>query len=340
MKLWVLTVTLLLISTPALAEVDRSERYIPDIMNTTATIVVYEDGGGFLDRIRGFVGGSDINKVLDEVESRWRDIETKLSVYDVNSEAYLLNDNGHIENASDDLINIINHSIYYYSLTSGTFDITVQPLLDLWGPPVNLWKESEEKQGDVINRTMELMGADRIVVEGKKVTIPEGMKVTFGGIAKGYAIDEAIRIMGEHGIENALIRLGGQEYCLGINPDRNSPWTVGLTNPDNTSESITTFAISDVSISTSGNYERYFSPDRETHHIIDPRTGFSATDCMSVTIIAERGIDADALSTSVFVLGPARGMALVESLDGVECLIIDSEREMHRSVGLGDHELS
>jgi len=105
-------------------------------------------------------------------------------------------------------------------------------------------------------------------------------------------------------------------------------------NPDNTTQSLATFNLSDKSVATSGNYERYFDPEKKAHHIINPKTGYSATECISVTIIAENGTQADALATSVFVMGPLEGMNLVESLDGVECLIVDAERTIHRSSGL------
>jgi thiamine biosynthesis lipoprotein len=108
-------------------------------------------------------------------------------------------------------------------------------------------------------------------------------------------------------------------------------------NPDDTSQSLATFNFSDKSIATSGNYERYFDPEKEAHHIINPKTGYSATESISVTIIAESGTQADALATGVFVMGPVAGMNLVESLDGVESLIVDTGRTIHRSSGLSQY---
>jgi len=334
MKLRVLALAALLLLIPAeAAQPVKFERYIDAIMDTTANIEVYESVS-FLDKL---LGRSKAEKAMDEIEKRWREIESILSVYDKSAEAYRLNKYGHLENASDELIYVLEQSLYYYNITGGAFDITVQPLVDLWS--AGLWQKSKEDQEEAIRNAMNLVGANKIRIEGRTISMPEGMRLTFGGIGKGYALDEAVKILKEHGVGNALIRLGGQECCLGINPDSGLPWRIGLTNPDNTSQRITIFAISNVSISTSGNYERYFNPDKSVHHIIDPRTGFSASPCISTTIIADNATAADALSTSVFVLGPEAGLSLMESLGNVEGLIIDNNRNLHRSSGLGKYEV-
>jgi thiamine biosynthesis lipoprotein len=336
MKLLALMLGVLLLSPPLSITTERPqkfERYVDKIMDTTAKIEIY-DSVSFIDRL---LRRSDGERVIDEIVQRWMEIESILSVYDENAEAYKLNRYGYIENASDDLLYIIEQSISYYEISGGVFDITVQPLLELWSS--GLWQKSMEEQEEAVNEVMPLIGADKIVIDGRNVYLQEGMELTFGGIGKGYALDEGVEILREHGIENALLRLGGQEYCLGINPERNSPWHIGLTNPDNTSQSITTFEVTNASISTSGNYERYFNPDKSVHHIMDPRTGFSASPCISVTIIAENATAADVLSTSVFVLGPEEGMMLVESLSNVDALIINNEREIYRSSGIDKYEI-
>jgi len=325
---------LLSLTLPITAESPQKfERYIDKIMDTTANIVIY-DSVSFIDRL---LRRSDGEMVIDEIVQRWREIESVLSVYDESAEAYKLNRDGYIESASDDLLNIIEQSIFYYEISGGVFDITVQPLLELWSS--GLWQKSMEEQEEAVNEVIPLIGADKIVIDGRDVYLKEGMELTFGGIGKGYALDEGVKILREHGIENALLRLGGQEYCFGINPERNSPWRIGLTNPDNTSQSITTFEIINASISTSGNYERYFNPDKSAHHILDPRTGFSASPCISTTVIAENATAADALSTTIFVLGPEEGMDLIEALGSVEALIINNDHTIYRSSGLSRYEI-
>jgi len=162
------------------------------------------------------------------------------------------------------------------------------------------------------------------------------MEITLGGIAKGYAVDEALEVLEGMDIKHALVNAGGDMATLGSKPE-GEPWNVALVNPEDTSQSLATFTFWDKAIATSGNYERYFDPEKEAHHIINPKTGYSAKECISVTIIAENCMQADALATGVFVMGPDDGIKLVESLDDVECLIVDADRIIHRSSGLNKY---
>jgi thiamine biosynthesis lipoprotein len=114
-------------------------------------------------------------------------------------------------------------------------------------------------------------------------------------------------------------------------------WEIALVNPDDTTQSLASFLVKGQAVTTSGNYERYFNPDKSVHHIINPKTGFSADECISVTIIAEDGAMADALATGVFVLGPGDGMDLIEKLDDVEVLIVDTSRNIYQSSGLSEY---
>ena len=143
-------------------------------------------------------------------------------------------------------------------------------------------------------------------------------------------------VIQEAGVESALINAGGDIVSLGVKDD-GEMWNISLENPDNTDESIASFNFAGKAVATSGNYYRYFDPDKEVHHIIDPKTGFSADKCISVTVIAETCTEADALATSVFVMGSQDGLKLVESLDNVEALIIDSERNIYKSSGLSKY---
>jgi thiamine biosynthesis lipoprotein len=160
--------------------------------------------------------------------------------------------------------------------------------------------------------------------------------MTLGGIAKGYAADEALETLKNMGIKHALVNAGGDIRTLGTKPGGES-WGIALVNPDDTTQSLAEFVVEGQAVTTSGNYERYFNPDKSVHHIINPKTGFSADECISVTIIAESGTRADALATGVFVLGPTDGMDLVEELDDVEALIVDISRNIFRSSGLSQY---
>jgi len=266
---------------------------------------------------------------------RMEEIERIASIFDEQSEASQLNRDGYLEAPSDDLLKLVTISVDYSHITDGYFDITVQPLLDLWAG--GLWQESAEIQQSRIDETLELIGWDKINIADNGVYFEsEGMKITLGGIAKGYAVDEALDTLKDIGIKHALVNAGGDMATLGSKPE-GEPWVIALVNPDDTSQSLATFSFSDKAITTSGNYERYFDPEKTVHHIINPKTGYSAQECISVTIIAENATQADALATGVFVMGPDNGIKLVELLDNVECLIVDANRMIHRSSGLAEY---
>jgi len=148
------------------------------------------------------------------------EIERIASIFDEQSEAFQLNRDGYVDAASDDLLQLLTMSRDYSQLTDGAFDITVQPLLDLWAG--GLWKESAEVQQSRIDETMELVGWDKIGIEGNRIYFTvEGMKITLGGIAKGYAVDEALEVLSSMGIKHALVN-AGVEHCPG-QPRRYQP---------------------------------------------------------------------------------------------------------------------
>ncbi|MDZ7837891.1 MAG: FAD:protein FMN transferase [Actinomycetota bacterium] len=180
----------------------------------------------------------------------------------------------------------------------------MQPLLELW--EAGLWKETEQVQQEKIGQTMEAVGSNYIIMGADSISFEKkGMKITLGGIAKGYAVDKAMEVLKSKGIDYALINAGGDIMTTGKKPD-GSFWTIALENPDNKQENIETFKVSGQAVTTSGNYERYFDPDREAHHLIDPRSGYSANQCISSTIISTSCMDADALSTSILCWGRSR----------------------------------
>jgi len=293
-----------------------------DMMDTFVTITVYSDE-------------KTGEEAIGAAFARMEEVVKAASIFDEQAEAFQLNRDGHLDAASDDLLKLITLSIDYDQMTDGCFDITVQPLLDLWAG--GLWKESAEVQQSRIDETMKLVGSDKIGIEGNKIDFKvKGMKITLGGIAKGYAVDEALKVLSSMGIKHALVNAGGDMATLGPKPDQ-VPWNIALANPDDTSQCLASFNVSDKAVCTSGNYERYFNPEKTAAHIINPKTGYSANECISVTIIAKYCTYADALATGVFVIGPYDGMNLVESLVDVECLIVDTNRVLHYSSGLSSY---
>jgi FAD:protein FMN transferase len=252
------------------------------------------------------------------------------------TEVFRLNRDGHIESASDDLVKLVEMSLEYNRLTGGSFDITVQPLLDLWA--AGLWKETPDVQQTRITEALELVGSDKVTVDGHNITLAKpGMKITLGGIAAGYAVDEALKVLKDKGIESALIDIGGGIGTLGSKPG-GEPWTVSVVNPDDTTQKLVTFNISGgKAVTTSGNYARYFDPNKSAGHVVDPKTGYSTSNCISITIIADTCAQADALDTGIFVLGPEDGMKLIESIKTVQGLMVDNDRNILRSSGLSQY---
>ena len=294
---------------------------IRPLMGTFARITIYAPDEK--------IGMDAINAAF----SRIKEIEGRASIFDENAEAFRLNRDGYLDNPSDDLLKLIAVSQNYCRQTNGFFDITVQPLLDLWGTE-ELWHESLEIQQEKIKETIELIGSDKINIKDNRISfMTDGMKITLGAIAKGYAASEAVHILESKGIEHALVDIGGDISVLGNKPGGEA-WQVAVINPDDTSQPLATFAISNKSLTTSGNYQRYFTPDKKVHHIMNPKTDHSANECISASIIAENGTLADTLATSVFAMGPKAGLEFVGALDGTECLLVDSNRVIHKSSGL------
>jgi len=299
-----------------------------DLMGTYVKVVIYADEG---------IAEEAINVAF----ARMEEIERIATTWDSEGEAFKLNQNGYSDTPSDELLELINLSLYYSELTDGSFDITVQPLLDLWeyNPDADkqFWELDESTQKPEINKALKLVGTDQIIIKDNTISFKEeGTKITLGGIAKGYAVDEALEVLKGMGIKYALVDAGGDIGTIGSKPD-NELWDIALVNPDDTSQSLATFRVSDKAVTTSGNYERYFDPEAKVGHIMDPKTGYSVTGCISVTIIADSCTQADVLATGVFVMGPEDGMRLVDSLDDVECFIVDADRIIHRSSGLSEY---
>jgi FAD:protein FMN transferase len=294
-----------------------------NMWDTYITIAVYSE-----DQVSA-------HEAIEAAFSRMEEIGSAASVYDDASEVFRLNRDGYLDNPSADLLKLIEQSVEYSEITNGAFDITVQPLLDVWS--AGLWQESAEVQEKTISETMELVGSDKIEVSGSRISFKkDGMKITLGGVTKGYAAAEALKVLEQKGIEHAMVEVGGDISTLGSKPDGEG-WQIGLVNPDNPQESLAVFSMKGISVATSGNYERYFSPDKSSSHIVDPRTGYSMSNCISVSIAAESGLQADVLATAVFVMGPEAGLKLVETLDNVEAFIVDNNREIHYSSGIDEY---
>lgn len=236
---------------------------------------------------------------------------------------------------SAELTRLIDKSLYYSRLTNGAFDITFASLARYYDYRQQLSPSARQREEllPVINyRLIHLDPRLRTLwFEHPKLYID------LGGIAKGYAVDNAIAILQSFGVKHASVGAGGDSRVIGDKFGR--PWLVGIKNPRADAVAIT-LPLTDVAVSTSGDYERYFIDDNgeRVHHIINPRTGKSTDGVNSVTIIGPRGFDADPLSTSVFVMGAEQGLALINHLPGFDAVIITSQGKVLYSQGLSAPE--
>ncbi len=247
-------------------------------------------------------------------------IEDLLSKYNKDSEISRLNSAGELK-VSRETYYIITRAKEFWLLSNGAFDITVGPLVELWGfkdKKYHLPLKSE------ITEALKRVGTDKIILNPAdslvKFTVP-GMQIDLGAIAKGYAVDCAVRKLREGAIESCLINAGGQVYCLGLKSGK--PWTVAIADPAKKGIS-GKLRLTNKAVATSGDYEQFFIKDGIRYgHIFDPRTGMPADSGLaSVTVIADDSLTADALTTAIFVLGEKKGMVLAEKFPGVKIKII------------------
>ena len=221
------------------------------------------------------------------------------------------------------------------ALTEGGFDPTFKTLSGLWRFDDDA-TFTRPSQADIDAR-LAALGAARLELDAAqraaRLTHPQ-TQLGLGGIAKGYAVERAAALLRDHDVLAFCLGVGGETYCAGEKAP-GVPWVVGVRDPRDPDGLIASLPIKDAAFTTSGDYERFRVVDGvRYHHILDPRTGAPARGCRSVTILAGSATEADALSTGVFVMGPARGMALVESRADVEAVIVDAEGALHVSSGL------
>jgi len=235
---------------------------------------------------------------------------------------------------SPEVIFVTEKAIYYASLSSGAFDPTIAPLIDLWG---FLGQNYRLPGITEIEETLPLVDYTLLEIDSSRSTIylpREGMSLELGGIAKGYIVDQALQVLIRAGIEHAFINAGGDIGLIGAKPD-GSPWRIGVRHPRKENEIIAVLPAIGGAVVTSGDYQRTFEEDSISyHHILKPETGMPSRELVSVTILAPTATEADALSTAVFVLGPARGMALIESMPLVEGVLITPDLKLLVSSGL------
>ncbi|WP_406670338.1 FAD:protein FMN transferase [Methanolobus sp. ZRKC4] len=295
------------------------------LMDTTVTISILTSNETYA------------SEVIERAFNKMYYVDRVMNNYDNNSELSMLNEEGFVNNADLELAYVVDRSKYYSQRSKGAFDISIQPVLDLWASKYSPGGTYEDPTPEEINETLILVNYSAIVIDGNNITLGNGMKITLGGVAKGYAVDLAIESLIDDGIISGFVNAGGDGRYIGSKPDESS-WRVGLQNPEKSEDSVTIMDIKDMAVATSGNYERYFNDTAKVSHIADPRTGYTSQNLISATVIASSAMDADAFATAVFILGEKDGINMVEDLDGIECLLITTDKRIVRSSGFSSYE--
>ena len=263
-------------------------------------------------------------------------IESAMSTWRPQSELSRLNTeaNGTPLPLSRELCSLIDSSLFYARATSGAFDVTVRPLVLLWGFQGGETRIPSEEE---ISHALASVGHERITLDSRRstVTLPAGMQIDLAGIAKGYAVDRCVVILARRGVTNALVNLGGNIYAMGA-PSGEKGWRVGIRDPNGALETVGSLLLRNEAVATSGNYENFVEIDGKRYgHIIDPRTGWPVSNVLSVTVVAPSGLASDALSTGLFVLGPDRANDVIARLKNVRALyaLPPGDKPLYKEIG-------
>mgnify|MGYP001221533881 CR=1 FL=1 len=296
-----------------------------------------------------FILGTIISlKLFDFVEDVYftdsfealRAIERRMTINDADpalSEVMQINENAGIApvKVSDDTFEVIQNAIRYSELSDGRFDPSVGVLVKLWNIGTDYAAIPQQSE---IDARLPLVDYTKIELNEAEKTVflkEKGMLIDLGGIAKGYGADVVSGILSDYGVRSAIVNLGGNVLVMGSKPD-GSVWRIGVQNPfSERGEYLGIAAITNKTIVTSGVYERYFMEDgKRYHHILDTTGGYPVDNgLVGVSIIADVSMDADALSTAVFSLGPEKGMTLVESLEGVDAIFVMEDKTVTMTEG-------
>ena len=294
------------------------------LLNTYVTVTIYD---------------KDDPKILEGCLELCRSYENMLSKTLEGSEVYKLNhrpSNQKTVTVSDDLKNPINRAEYLSKLSDGGFDITIEPLSSLWNfTSQNPVIPSEEE----IKKDVKKVDYRNLKLEENSLTfLSPDTTLDFGAVAKGYIADRLKDYLLEQGVKSAIINLGGNVLCVGEKPD-GTPFKVGLQKPfADRNETIETLNIKDMSVVSSGVYERHFIKDGVNyHHLLDPKTGYPYHNgLVSVTVISKISGYADGLTTACFSQGLEGGLKLINSLDGIYGIFITDGYEVYYSNGAKD----
>ncbi|MBI2560552.1 MAG: FAD:protein FMN transferase [Planctomycetes bacterium] len=309
------------------AENHAGEVYEPSLQQFKETRMLM----GTLVSVTVFERSGDTSKeVIDLAFNRIAEIENLMSNYKEDSELSMVNQKASAEFVplTQDTFTVIKKAIEFSRLSRGAFDITCGPLCNLWR---DAGKSGRLPANEELEKILSTVGYKKINLDTEKQALSfqsasgGGVELDVGGIAKGYAVDEAIKVLKGHGIESALVDAGGDLYALGTKPG-GEPWHIGIQDPyhpDDTETFLGKLKINDCAVATSGDYQRFMVINGKKYsHIVNPLTGLPVENVPSVTVIANDATTADALATALSVMGAKEGIELAKSIPGVEALIV------------------
>lgn len=270
--------------------------------------------------------GENAISTLEESREYLNNFENMISHKIPTSELYLLNENnGEPMRISDDFYHIIETALYYAELTNGTFDPTIATVTEIWDESETIPTQAE------VDKALESVSYKNIaLLDNNYVQLKNDAKIELGAIGKGIATDYLRELYQENGIINGIISLSGNVYLVG-EKDIDTPWTIGVTDPEFPTQHNISIKLNDISVVTAGAYERYFSYEDELyHHIFDTQTGYpSKQDITSVTIVSKNSTLADVCSTSLFIMGFENAIQFLLDNPEIDAIIINSDNQVY-----------
>ncbi len=272
--------------------------------------------------------GSAVKKAFDEMER----IDKKFSAHKEGSEVFRINSSKSEEIKVDgETRDLILFSIGISSISEGVFDLTIFPLVKLW----DIKEQNKIPTNDEIKYKLRNTGYRKISLADGTLLKDSCVRIDLGGFAKGYAVDKAVETLKKNGVKTGIVNAGGDIRAFG-----NKYWKIGIQHPRKKDGLLGILTLKNKSIVTSGDYERFFIKNgKRYHHIINPKTGYPADELMSVSVISDSCMLADALATAVFVLGTKHGLKLIENQKNAECIVVDNGGKIFTSKGLKNKNL-
>lgn len=292
------------------------------LLGTYVQIRIYDDGK---------------KDVLDQAFDRIKQLGDEITVNEPGSEIDAINEKAGIEpvKVSDDVYTLLKRAYEYSEDSNGGFDMAIGPITQLWHIGFD---DARKPSQEEIDQALKLVDYHKVVLDDKEKTVyleEKGMALDLGAIAKGYITDEVVKVLKDNGVTTAIIDLGGNVYVLGHSPrGEDEDWNVGIQDPNKARNTVIgTVKERDKTLVTSGIYERYLKVNGETyHHLFDPTTGYPFdNDIAGVTIITNKSIDGDGLSTAVFSMGVKKGLEYAEGLEDVDVIFVTKDDKVYVS---------